>query len=31
MPAEVAAELAVDFEQGFRRPILHLVTDNRPA
>jgi ADP-ribose pyrophosphatase YjhB (NUDIX family) len=31
MPAEVAAELAVDFEQGFRRPILHLVTDNRPS
>ena len=31
LPAEVAAELAIDFEQGFRRPVLHLVSDQRPG
>ncbi len=31
LPPELAAELAIDLEQGFRRPVLHLVSDHRPA
>lgn len=31
LPAEVAREVAFDLADGFRRPILHLVTDARPA
>jgi hypothetical protein len=30
LPPDVAAELAHDLATGFRRPILHLVTDERP-
>lgn len=30
VPAEIAAELAVDLRDGFQRPILHLVSDERP-
>jgi ADP-ribose pyrophosphatase YjhB (NUDIX family) len=31
LPADVARELSYDLADGFRRPILHLVTDERPA
>jgi ADP-ribose pyrophosphatase YjhB (NUDIX family) len=31
LPADVARELAFDVRDGFRRPVLHLVTDARPA
>jgi ADP-ribose pyrophosphatase YjhB (NUDIX family) len=31
MPAEIAAELEIDLRDGFQRPILHLVSDQRPA
>jgi ADP-ribose pyrophosphatase YjhB (NUDIX family) len=31
LPADVARELARDLADGFRRPILHLVTDDRPV
>ena len=31
LPEELARELALDFEDGFRRPIQHLVTDQRPV
>ena len=31
LPAAVARELAFDVRDGFRRPVLHLVTDERPA
>jgi hypothetical protein len=30
LPPDVARELAVDLAGGFTRPILHLVTDERP-
>ena len=31
LPRDVAREVAFDLADGFRRPILHLVTDERPA
>jgi ADP-ribose pyrophosphatase YjhB (NUDIX family) len=31
LPPDVARELARDLEEGFRRPALHLVTDERPG
>jgi 8-oxo-dGTP pyrophosphatase MutT (NUDIX family) len=31
LPPDVARELTVDLADGFRRPVLHLVTDERPA
>ncbi len=30
LPPDVARELAFDLRDGFRRPVLHLVTDERP-
>ena len=31
LPADMARELAFDIADGFRRPIVHLVTDERPT
>jgi hypothetical protein len=31
LPADMARELALDIADGFRRPIVHPVTDGRPA
>ncbi len=31
LPPDVAAAVAVDLRDGFRRPVQHLVTDERPA